>query len=173
MILLVPIGPVPIYLISYLEDKLGVFVDRPVKLGRAVPLPRTGYDNQRQQYEAGAVIELLATLEYPEAERLVGLIEQDCYSPGLNFIFGQAVSGGREAFVALPRLCPPCSGLEEDKSLYKERVLKEVIHELGHTWGLAHCEQPGCVMRFSNSVQETDEKSPEFCHICKNKLAAP
>ncbi|MFW6011618.1 MAG: archaemetzincin family Zn-dependent metalloprotease [Desulfosalsimonas sp.] len=171
MILLVPIGPIPIYLISWLEDKLGAFVDCPVKVGRAVPLPRTGYDSQRQQYEAGAVIDLLAALECQEAERLVGLIEQDCYSAGLNFIFGQAVSGGREAFVALPRLCPPCFGFEEDKSLYKDRVLKEILHELGHTWGLAHCEQPECVMRFSNSLQEADGKSPEFCHICKNKLS--
>lgn len=171
MILLVPIGPVPIYLIAWLEDKLGSFADRPVKLGRAVPLPRTGYDSERQQYDGNAVIELLSATESPEAERLVGLIDQDCYSSGLNFIFGQAAPGGREAFVALARLHPPCSGMEEDKNLFRDRVLKEIVHELGHTWGLSHCDQPGCVMRFSNSVQDIDEKTPEFCSNCRGKLA--
>ncbi|MCF8024356.1 MAG: archaemetzincin family Zn-dependent metalloprotease [Desulfobacteraceae bacterium] len=171
MILLIPIGPVPIYLISWLEDKLGLYVNHPVKTGKAVPLPRGGYDPDRKQYKGDSVIELLCGIEHHGAEGVVGLIDQDCYTPGLNFIFGQAVSGGREAFVALPRLRPPCPGMEEDKNLFKERVLKEIVHELGHTWNLPHCEQPGCVMRFSDSVKDADEKNSDFCDRCKEKLA--
>ncbi len=171
MILLVPIGPVPIYLLSWLEDNLGNFVDLPVEIGRAVPLPRTGYDRQRQQYKSEEILQVLGPIEHPEARRIVGLIDQDCYCPELNFIFGQAAAGGREIFVALPRLRPPCSGMEEDKNLFRDRVLKEIVHELGHTWGLPHCDQPGCVMRFSNSLQDTDEKNAEFCYSCKSRLA--
>lgn len=171
MILLVPIGPVPIYLISWLEDKLGFFVDKPVEIGKAVPLPRSGYNRDRQQYNGNSVIELLGEINHPEAERFVGLIDQDCYVEGLNFIFGQADTGGRQAFVALPRLRPPCSGMEEDKNLFRDRVLKEIVHELGHTWNLPHCDGHECVMRFSNSLQDTDEKTARFCSRCKEKLS--
>ncbi len=170
MILLVPIGPVPIYVISWLKDKLNAFENLEAKVGKAVPLPRTGYDKERQQFEAEAVRQTLQGLQCPEAYRLVGLLDQDCYSPGLNFIFGQAAVNGREAFVVLPRLRQNFYGLEEDKNLFKQRVLKEVVHELGHTWGLAHCDQPGCVMRFSDSLQDTDDKSTEFCPTCREKL---
>lgn len=171
MILLVPIGPVPIYLISWLQDNLGGFLDRRVETGRAVPLPKDGYDSSRQQYKGEAVIKILQSCRQPgQAERIVGLIDQDCYSGELNFILGQAVSGGRETFVALPRLRPSCSGMEEDKALFRQRVLKEIIHELGHSWGLPHCGRPQCVMYFSNSVADTDEKNPEFCSECSEKL---
>ena len=171
MILLVPIGPVPIYLISWLEDKLGLFVEKPVEVGKAVPLPRSGYDPDRHQYKGSSVLQLLRETEAPNAERLVGLIDQDCYAPGLNFIFGQAAAGGREAFVALPRLRPPCSGMEEDKNLFRDRILKEIVHELGHTWGLPHCDCNDCVMQFSNSIQDTEKKNAGFCSRCKEKLS--
>ncbi|MFP4159303.1 MAG: archaemetzincin family Zn-dependent metalloprotease [Desulfobacterales bacterium] len=171
MILIVPIGPLPIYLISWLHDNLGVFTDNStVEVGKAVPLPREGYDRQREQYRAEVLIELLTAMKHPGAERIVGLIDQDCYSQDLNFVFGQASLKGREAFVALPRLRPDCSGMEEDKNLFKNRVLKEIVHELGHTWGLPHCDRPGCVMRFSNSADDTDRKNPVFCSRCAAML---
>ena len=170
MILLVPIGPIPIHLISWLEDKLGFYVARPVKTGKAVPLPRQGYDEQRQQYTADAVMELLQGVSCPEAERLVGLIDQDCRSQRLNFVFGFADVNGRESFVALPRLRPDFYELDENKCLVRQRVLKEVVHELGHTWGLSHCENEACVMRFSNSVEDTDGKDTAFCQNCRAKI---
>lgn len=170
MILLVPIGPIPIHLISWLEDKLGLYVDRSVKTGKAAPLPRQGYDEQRQQYTADAVMELLKTVDCPEAERLVGLIDQDCCSQDRNFIFGYAAVKGRESFVALPRLRPDFYELDEDKGLVRQRVLKEVIHELGHTWGLSHCDNEACVMGFSNSVEDTDSKDTAFCRRCHEKI---
>jgi archaemetzincin len=34
----------------------------------------------------------------------------------------------------------------------------EAVHELGHAFGLTHCEKSRCVMHFSNSLQDTDFK---------------
>jgi len=36
-----------------------------------------------------------------------------------------------------------------------QRVIKEAVHELGHAFGLTHCENSKCVMHFSNSLQDT------------------
>jgi archaemetzincin len=115
---------------------------------------------------------LLRALAYPGAERVLGLTYVDCYVPGLNFIFGQAASGRREAFVALPRLCQSFYGLPEDPALFRQRAIKEVVHELGHTWGLSRCPDPRCVMHFSNSLHDTDVKGPGFCSQCRDRLGA-
>jgi archaemetzincin len=111
----------------------------------------------------------LRGLRDPAAERMVGLTEADCYAPGLNFIFGQAVMGGREAVVAVPRLRQSFYGWPEEPALFRARVLKEVVHELGHTWGLAHCSNRRCVMHFSNTVHDTDSKDACFCPRCREK----
>ncbi len=90
----------------------------------------------------------------------------DLYTRGLNFVFGQARLGGREAVISLARLHQSFYGLPEDEELLLERSLKEAVHELGHTWGLAHCPDHLCVMHFSNSLRDTDVKTARFCSKC-------
>jgi len=48
-------------------------------------------------------------------------------------------------------------------------IEKEVIHELGHIFGLPHCKNK-CVMQFSNSLAEAMEKPSHFCQECIKKL---
>ena len=169
-ITLVPIGTVPPELLSWLVDRLAEVTRRDVVVGEMVSLPVAGYDRHRQQYRASAFIAVLRALHCPSAERVVGLTDVDCYARGLNFIFGQATMGGREAFVALPCLRESFYGLPEDTILFRERVLKEVVHELGHTWGLCHCADPHCVMHFSNSLHDTDAKGKDFCPRCQARI---
>jgi len=79
--------------------------------------------------------------------------------PGLNFVFG--VAEGDYALVFTARLLG---------ELLVTRILKEVIHEVGHTLGLGHCENPSCVMHFSNTLMDTDRKGPGFCPRCMVKV---
>ena len=166
-IILVPIGPILPGLLSWVADRLGVIVDQQVVIGEAIPLPAAGYNRRRNQYEGDALMAVLCALSYAGSKRLLGLADVDCYVPGLNFIFGQSTLGGREAFVLLPRLRQSFYGPPENPVLFRERVIKEVVHELGHTWGLAHCSDVHCVMRFSNTLHDTDVKGVDFCLRCR------
>jgi archaemetzincin len=169
-IVLVPIGAAPSELLDWLVDRLGDAVGTQVLLDEGIPLPAAAYDARRGQYGAGIILSVLCERSLPPAARVVGLAEADCYAPGLNFIFGQALMNGRAALVALPRLRQSFYGLPEDGALFRERVLKEVVHELGHTWGLAHCADARCVMHFSNTLHDTDVKGAAFCAHCRARL---
>ena len=96
--------------------------------------------------------------------KLVALLDVDLYEHGLNFVFGEATLGGREAVVSIARL------YHDDPERFLSRILKEVNHELGHAFGLRHCPDPSCVMSFSNSVLDVDRKGIQPCPVCRRKL---
>jgi archaemetzincin len=166
---LVPIGPVPAGLLPWLADRLREVFSRHVVVGEVIPLPIAGHNARRRQYRGDTFIVALRALIAPAVERVLGLTDVDCYVPGLNFIFGQADPEGRVAFVALPRLRQSFYGLPEDPLLFRQRALTEAVHELGHTWGLAHCPNPHCVMHFSNTLHDTDLKGFTLCPECRKR----
>ncbi|MGM0558488.1 MAG: archaemetzincin [Myxococcota bacterium] len=50
------------------------------------------------------------------------------------------------------------------------RNLKIVLHELGHTFGIRHCQHYKCIMNGSNSLRETDEAPLHMCPVDLRKL---
>ena len=75
------------------------------------------------------------------------------------------------AVISLHRLTPEFYGEAEDPRLLLERAVKEAIHETGHMLGLTHCQRPGCIMRFSNAIADTDNKGPGLCEDCRGVAA--
>ncbi|MER3436553.1 MAG: archemetzincin [Chloroflexota bacterium] len=163
-IALVPIGQVPDTLLSELIERIEArFPSRHVQLSQYhLPVPTAALDPLRGQFRADIMLDQLAALP-AHAERVLGVADADLFAPGLNFIFGQAHVGGRVAVIALARLRPEFWGRPADPERFHERAAKEAIHELGHTYGLRHCPNPQCVMHFSNTLDETDQKTDRFC----------
>jgi archaemetzincin len=94
----------------------------------------------------------------------------DLYIPVLTFVFGEAQLDGMAAIVSTHRLQNQFYGLPHDDDLMLRRLEKEVIHELGHTFGLFHCRQFECVMRSSTYVEEIDLKRADLCDACRSSL---
>ncbi|KAM6898017.1 LOW QUALITY PROTEIN: archaemetzincin-2 [Lycodopsis pacificus] len=43
-------------------------------------------------------------------------------------------------------------------------------HEIGHMFGIHHCQWLSCVMQGSNHLEESDRRPLDFCPICLRKL---
>ena len=61
-------------------------------------------------------------------------------------------------------------GRPADNELFADRIAKECLHELGHTFGLIHCADYACVMHSSNSVEGVDLKQEQLCPVCRARV---
>jgi len=138
-----------------------------------LPLPKEAFNNERQQYNSSSILDIVENRadEDESLGRVLGIIDADLYVSSLNFVFGEARCPGKAALISLWRLKPEFHEKPSNMELFVERVTKEAVHELGHTFGLRHCPDPFCVMYFSNSIFDTDRKQSLFCGKCQMKLA--
>jgi len=128
------------------------------------------FDRSRQQYHSTALLAQVLELGGPEGEKRVAVVDVDLYIPVLTYVFGEAQLSGSAAIVSSFRLANPSYGLPRDDRLLDQRLVKEIVHELGHTLGLYHCRQFECVMRSSTYVEEIDFKRETFCASCRAQL---
>lgn len=166
-IAIVPVGRVETRVLARVCAAVTETFGRSCRIGDALPAPEYAFDPRRRQYAAEAILERL----HPgAAERALGVVDLDLHVPQLNFVFGLADRLGRRALIALPRLRESFYGVRDDETLFLARVVKEAVHELGHTYGLGHCRDRRCVMAFSNSLVDTDYKGQEFCPGCRKQI---
>ena len=166
-IALKPIGDIAPGILEELKGNLKETFGQAVEIKMPLKGLDHAYNPRQDQYHSTAFLDAMSN----EEERTLGVCDVDLYVPGLNFVFGQASPRRKVAVISLFRLRPERYGLPRDERLFAERAVKEAIHELGHTYGLGHCDDERCVMHFSNSLSETDRKSTLFCKDCAKKLS--
>lgn len=131
------------------------------------------YDLPRKQYNGTRLLKEIESGFSSDSVKTIGLFNVDLYIPILTYIFGQAYLNGRAGIVSIFRFSNEKYGIKTDDKILVDRFRKEVIHELGHTFGLVHCYDPTCVMRSSTYVEDIDQKSPNLCIKCKMLLRIP
>lgn len=164
-ILVLPLGPVEKGVVKGLARDLGNIFKREFAEGSALAEPEYAINRERGQFNSSAILHDLT--ERPELmgfERVLGVVDRDLFTSGLNFVFGEA--GTKAAVIALARLKEGFYGRPEDKMLLRKRALVEAVHELGHTYGLGHCADERCVMFFSKTLSDTDRKGHGFRGRC-------
>jgi len=128
------------------------------------------FDARRGQYHATSILRRIHELAADRDVRLIGVTRHDLFVPILTFVFGEAELGGRCALVSIQRLEERFYGLPVRQELLRERLIKEAVHEIGHTYGLRHCEDWRCVMTSSHGVEKLDVKNPDFCRQCRRLI---
>ena len=105
---------------------------------------------------------------------IIALTDLPIYSSSddnILFLFGETHLKHRCGVVSTFKLKEQYYDRQKDNVLFEQRVIKEIIHEIGHNLiGFTHCEENSCVMRFSKDIDEIDKKSYYLCETCKTKL---
>jgi len=172
-----PIGSVDARVLEHLRTSLVGFGELVVT--NPAPLPVLRYDKARDQYRATDLFE--ACLSEP-GDRVLGVTDADLYEGELESVFGYAQIGGRVAVISLARLQSRPRGKRVKPAVLRrraavgrqrflDRCVKEAVHELGHTLGLAHdTRDPECVMYYSERLADTDRKLRDFCPECRRQV---
>jgi len=164
---ILPIGDVVPEMLDHVNQEVARYFKAQCRLLNPMRVPSHAKDRQRNQYQADVIFKEISLLDFPEAERVLGITAVDIYAEDLNYIFGQAESPGRNVLVSSFRLDPEFYKEKQNLDLFQERVAKEIFHELGHTYNLSHCPDKNCVMYFSQTVTDIDIKQGEFCERCQ------
>ncbi len=169
---LLPIGDVDRRLLEELRASLAtMFRGECELLGNGLS-PQFAFHPERQQYHSSEILAFMQQNLSPNCWRVLGVAAVDLYIPILTFVFGEAQMGGPCALVSLHRLRQEFYGFAPDQQLLRLRLVKEAVHELGHTLDLTHCDDYTCVMAASHAVEWIDIKEPHLCSVCYGKIMA-
>jgi archaemetzincin len=157
---LFPMGRMDMTVVSVVAANLQTILGLNTEIQPVQPEPDYAFLARRGQYEAGKIINVLATLS-DGAQLRLAVVCVDIYTPILTFVFGESQLGGKAAVISLFRI--------ESKNREKtyNRTAKIAIHEIGHLLGMVHCQAMDCLMRFSNSLEKLDELPLRFCPACE------
>lgn len=130
------------------------------------------FDPSRKQFNASRLLAIVLDQTAGIEGKILAVTGVDLFIPVLTYVIGEAQLNGRASVMSTYRLHEELYGLPADPHLLRKRVLKEAVHELGHTFGLIHCRDPLCVMRPSAAVEEIDIKGISFCEECRSQRMA-
>jgi archaemetzincin len=166
----VPLGKVSELACSVAAANLLAVWEWPARLAAPWPNPDYAYLPNRNQFDAGRILNALSR-GLPACQVRLALTALDICLPILSYVFGEAVLGGRVALVSLARLSLNPDGRRADQGLFLERLAKICLHETAHSLGLSHCREPGCLMRFSPGISNVDALNLHFCPSCLARVA--
>nr|XP_055031241.1 archaemetzincin-2 isoform X3 [Misgurnus anguillicaudatus]XP_055031242.1 archaemetzincin-2 isoform X3 [Misgurnus anguillicaudatus]XP_055031243.1 archaemetzincin-2 isoform X3 [Misgurnus anguillicaudatus] len=168
----------------------------PVTVASTACTFRINSNTHNLQLHAGDLLNFLKKRKPKDAFCIVGITMIDLYpKESWNFVFGQAsLTEGMGVFSFARyddhfykknyagRLNKTTKPKQGDYSVFQNyytppitstlllRSCKTVTHEIGHIFGMKHCQWLQCVMQGSNHLEESDRRPLDLCPICLRKL---
>ncbi len=143
-----------------LAQETSKFYGSKYEIDNTVSLPINCYYKERGRYRAEKLLQFLATK--PGYDKVIGFTNKDISTTKGNVydfgIFGLGACPGKTCVVSSFRL----------QSNY-DKCLNVLIHEVGHTLGLPHCDNKNCIMTAGDATSNLNSKII-LCSKCKNSV---
>lgn len=161
---IVPLGAVDELAVAVVAANLQAVMGLNTDVRPRRPRPEYAYQHGRRQYDAGKIIEALASAT-AAAPLTLGITRYDICTPILTFVYGESQLGGKAALISLYRIS------DEKTEVACTRAAKIGLHEVGHLLGIGHCRTSDCLMCFSANLEKLDGLNLWFCEACMVEMA--
>lgn len=156
---------------------LAAFFATPTDLLPAEPLP-DGLPwrevRGHRQHDARSLLGAAAPRLPPDAYGMLTMVTVDLFAlPEQQYAFGWSTFQERLAVVGFARFDPSFFGAPAPPDIAGKvlrRGLRVAVHEVGHLFGLAHCQAFRCVMNGVADLDELDAIPLRLCPLCLRKL---
>lgn len=157
---------------------LAAFFATPADLMPAAAPPESGIPwrevQGHRQLDARALLGNVAPRLPDDAYGMLTLVTFDLYaSLDQQYAFGWATYQERLATISFARFDPSFFGGSAPADLtgtILRRSVRVAVHEVGHLFGLAHCQAFHCVMNGVADLDELDAIPLRMCPVCLRKL---
>jgi len=157
-------------MIEEIGQGIGQIFGFPIEQSRLLADVSFAFDPNRHQYHSTPILDRLARMAPKNAFKVLGIVDVDLFIPILTHVYGEAQLGGKASIVSTCRLNEGRLALSIQER-FRQRLFKEAIHELGHTFNLRHCPDHACIMHYCRSEADVDRKSDQLCRYCRIMLA--
>jgi archaemetzincin len=158
--------------VALVQRALTVFYARDVRLLPRADLPRAAWYAPRKRWRAEKLLDFLAPRLPAGGERVIGLTSEDISTTKGRYadwgVLGLGALDGKAAVISSFRARRGA----RDAAHSRERLAKVAVHEIGHTMGLPHCPNLGCLMEDAEAKVSTCDREYDLCADCRKKLAA-
>lgn len=164
--------------LSAISATLAAFFATPVDVLASEPLPTGRLAKRsvhgRSQYDARALLDLVQVRLPRDAHSMLTLVNVDLYVfADQQYAFGWSTTRERLGVVGFSRFDPGLRAGQvpgrESGSLLR-RGLTIAVHEVGHMFGIGHCQAFRCVMNGIADLAELDTTPLRLCPLCLRKL---
>ncbi len=177
-------------ILKYLKKHLAIVFESNVIISKHIIIPPGLFNDEKKQYDGRKLLKFLTeNITLKEVKNInLAVFDRDIFKDNLDHLFGIASPFPKIAVISIMRMHPHFNkdyfseGLKKRKSgkfpllvkrlssaekkLYYERILKEAVHGIGHTFGLMHCSSKKCIMYPSIVLEDIDSKDLTFCRAC-------
>jgi archaemetzincin len=162
----VPVGDVPELAPKVIAAHISGFLKLAAEILAPAQPPAAAFDASRSRYNAAKILSCFESGVYVNFDKIVAVFNVDLFIPTFAYVFGEAKQGGKHALVSLFRLRKDKEGRSPPSAILYERAAKVAMHELGHLYNLAHCEDKSCLMHYSGGLADLDNIPLYFCRYC-------